>query len=183
MQSSMLIVSDYLEFPDGLWRYQSIPSSCCTDRKTGTTTKMKICGSCSHPLDSLRLVRSRWQILDHWGQRSGHYRNVPTIWPTWLPMAIQQAEPGIWGMSALIWSKCDQVASSLRSTGQKPGKVSINGKEIEVSGSVTALLLKKVPVWPPIAFAEEAMQIIWNAWLIASLGSIPAVTPSLKFKQ
>ena len=67
------------------------------------------------------------------------------------------------GMSAFNLDPSVTKSQVLRSTGQKPGKVSINGKEIELSGStVTSYWATKegAPVTPIALLLEEAMQII-----------------------
>ncbi|HEU6240614.1 TPA: penicillin-binding protein, partial [Streptococcus pneumoniae] len=49
--------------------------------------------------------------------------------------AIQQASPSIWGNERFALDPSVVKSEVLKSTGQKPGKVSVEGKEVEVTGS------------------------------------------------
>ena len=87
-------------------------------------------------LSTPRLTLGGW--LGHDDNRplakgAGHYRNAKYM--AYLVNAIQQAEPGIWGNDRFNLDPSVTKSQVLRSTGQKPGKVSINDKEIELSGS------------------------------------------------
>ena len=96
-----------------------------------------------------------------------------------LVNAIQQAEPGIWGNERFNLDSSVTKSQVLKSTGEKPGKVTINGKEVTVSGStVTSYWATKegAPV-TTYRFAIGGNDTDYqNAWKNI-LGSIPAVTP------
>ena len=64
---------------------------------------------------------------------AGHYRNAKYM--AYLVNAIQQAEPGVWGNERFNLDSSVTQSQVLRSTGQKPGKVSVNGKTVDLSGS------------------------------------------------
>ena len=144
--------------------------------KTGTTNEDE---NMWLMLSTPRLTLGGW--LGHDDNRplakgAGHYRNANYM--AHLVNAIQQAEPGIWGNERFNLDPSVTKSQVLRSTGQKPGKVSINGKEIEVSGStVTSYWATKegAPV-TTYRFAIGGSDADYqNAWKNI-LGSIPAVT-------
>ena len=97
-------------------------------------------------LSTPRLTLGGW--LGHDDNRpmakgAGHYRNAKYM--AHLVDAIQQAEPGIWGNERFNLDSSVTQAQVLKSTGQKPGKVSVEGKEVEVTGSeVTSYWANKV---------------------------------------
>ena len=64
---------------------------------------------------------------------AGHYRNANYM--AHLVNAIQEAEPGVWGNERFNLDSSVTQSQVLRSTGQKPGKVSVNGKTVDLSGS------------------------------------------------
>ena len=108
---------------------------------------------------------------------AGHYRNANYM--AHLVNAIQQAKPGIWGNERFNLDSSVTKSQVLKSTGEKPGKVSINGKEVNVSGStVTSYWATKegAPV-TTYRFAIGGSDADYqNAWKNI-LGSIPVVTP------
>lgn len=67
------------------------------------------------------------------GKGAGHYRNAKYM--AHLVNAIQQAEPGVWGNERFNLDSSVTQSQVLRSTGQKPGKVTVNGRTVDLSGS------------------------------------------------
>ena len=63
---------------------------------------------------------------------AGHYRNANYM--AHLVNAIQQANPAIWGNARFNLDPSVTKSQVLKSTGQKPGKVSVNGKEVNLTG-------------------------------------------------
>lgn len=145
--------------------------------KTGTTNEDE---NMWLMLSTPRLTLGGW--LGHDDNRplakgAGHYRNANYM--AHLVNAIQQAEPGIWGNERFNLDSSVTKSQVLKSTGEKPGKVTINGKEVTVSGStVTSYWATKegAPV-TTYRFAIGGSDADYqNAWKNI-LGSIPAVTP------
>ena len=144
--------------------------------KTGTTNEDE---NMWLMLSTPRLTLGGW--LGHDDNRplakgAGHYRNANYM--AHLVNAIQQAEPGIWGNERFNLDSSVTKSQVLKSTGEKPGKVTINGKEVTVSGStVTSYWATKegAPV-TTYRFAIGGSDADYqNAWKNI-LGSIPAVT-------
>ena len=101
--------------------------------KTGTTNEDE---NMWLMLSTPRLTLGGW--LGHDDNRpmakgAGHYRNAKYM--AHLVNAIQQAEPGVWGNERFNLDSSVTQSQVLRSTGQKPGKVSVNGKTVDISGS------------------------------------------------
>ena len=101
--------------------------------KTGTTNEDE---NMWLMLSTPRLTLGGW--LGHDDNRpmakgAGHYRNAKYM--AYLVNAIQQAEPGVWGNERFNLDSSVTQSQVLRSTGQKPGKVSVNGKTVDLSGS------------------------------------------------
>ena len=101
--------------------------------KTGTTNEDE---NMWLMLSTPRLTLGGW--LGHDDNRpmakgAGHYRNAKYM--AYLINAIQQAEPGVWGNERFNLDSSVTQSQVLRSTGQKPGKVSVNGKTVDLSGS------------------------------------------------
>ena len=101
--------------------------------KTGTTNEDE---NMWLMLSTPRLTLGGW--LGHDNNRpmakgAGHYRNAKYM--AYLVNAIQQAEPGVWGNERFNLDSSVTQSQVLRSTGQKPGKVSVNGKTVDLSGS------------------------------------------------
>ena len=101
--------------------------------KTGTTNEDE---NMWLMLSTPRLTLGGW--LGHDDNRpmakgAGHYRNAKYM--AYLVNTIQQAEPGIWGNERFTLDPSVTQSQVLRSTGQKPGKVSVNGKTVDLSGS------------------------------------------------
>ena len=66
-------------------------------------------------------------------RRAGYSNN--SNYMAHLVNAIQQASPSIWGNERFALDPSVVKSEVLKSTGQKPGKVSVEGKEVEVTGS------------------------------------------------
>ena len=100
--------------------------------KTGTTNEDE---NMWLMLSTPRLTLGGW--LGHDDNRpmakgAGHYRNAKYM--AYLVNAIQQAEPGVWGNERFNLDSSVTQSQVLRSTGQKPGQVSVNGKIVDLSG-------------------------------------------------
>ena len=107
---------------------------------------------------------------------AGHYRNAKYM--AYLVNAIQQAEPGVWGNEHFNLDSSVTQSQVLRSTGQKPGKVSVNGKTVDLSGStVTSYWANKAGApTTSYRFAIGGSDADYqNAWS-SIVGSLP--TPS-----
>ena len=148
--------------------------------KTGTTNEDE---NMWLMLSTPRLTLGGW--LGHDDNRplakgAGHYRNANYM--AHLVNAIQQAKPGIWGNERFSLDPSVTKSQVLKSTGEKPGKVTINGKEVTVSGStVTSYWATKegAPV-TTYRFAIGGSDADYqNAWK-SILGSLPTLpTPTL----
>ena len=147
--------------------------------KTGTTNEDE---NMWLMLSTPRLTLGGW--LGHDDNRplakgAGHYRNANYM--AHLVNAIQQAEPGIWGNERFNLDSSVTKSQVLKSTGEKPGKVTINGKEVTVSGStVTSYWATKegAPV-TTYRFAIGGSDTDYqNAWknILGSLPSLPSPT-------
>ena len=144
--------------------------------KTGTTNEDE---NMWLMLSTPRLTLGGW--LGHDDNRpmakgAGHYRNAKYM--AYLVNAIQQAEPGVWGNERFNLDSSVTQSQVLRSTGQKPGKVSVNGKTIDLSGStVTSYWANKAGA-PTTSYhfaiggSESDYQNAWSS----IVGSLP--TPS-----
>lgn len=110
---------------------------------------------------------------------AGHYRNANYM--AHLVNAIQQAEPGIWGNERFNLDPSVTKSQVLKSTGEKAGKVTINGKEVTVSGStVTSYWATKegAPVTTyrfAIGGSDADYQNAWKS-ILGSLPSLPSPT-------
>ena len=144
--------------------------------KTGTTNEDE---NMWLMLSTPRLTLGGW--LGHDDNRplakgAGHYRNANYM--AHLVNAIQQAEPGIWGNERFNLDSSVTKSHVLKSTGQKPGKVSINGKEVDISGAtVTSYWATKegAPV-TTYRFAIGGSDADYqNAWK-SILGNLPSLT-------
>ena len=101
--------------------------------KTGTTNEDE---NMWLMLSTPRLTLGGWLGHDDnhpMAKGAGHYRNAKYM--AYLVNAIQQAEPGVWGNERFSLDSSVTQSQVLRSTGQKPGKVSVNGKTVDLSGS------------------------------------------------
>ena len=148
--------------------------------KTGTTNEDE---NMWLMLSTPRLTLGGW--IGHDDNRplakgAGHYRNANYM--AHLVNAIQKAEPGIWGNERFNLDPSVTKSQVLKSTGEKAGKVTINGKEVTVSGStVTSYWATKegAPV-TTYRFAIGGSDADYqNAWQ-SILGSLPTLpTPTL----
>ena len=147
--------------------------------KTGTTNEDE---NMWLMLSTPRLTLGGW--LGHDDNRplakgAGHYRNANYM--AHLVNAIQQAEPGIWGNERFNLDSSVTKSQVLKSTGEKPGKVTINGKEVTVSGStVTSYWATKegAPVTTyrfAIGGSDADYQNAWKS-ILGSLPTLPAPT-------
>ena len=144
--------------------------------KTGTTNEDE---NMWLMLSTPRLTLGGW--LGHDDNRpmakgAGHYRNAKYM--AYLVNAIQQAEPGVWGNERFNLDSSVTQSQVLRSTGQKPGKVSVNGKTVDLSGStVTSYWANKAGApTTSYRFAIGGSDADYqNAWS-SIMGSLP--TPS-----
>ena len=144
--------------------------------KTGTTNEDE---NMWLMLSTPRLTLGGW--LGHDDNRpmakgAGHYRNANYM--AHLVNAIQEAEPGVWGNERFNLDSSVTQSQVLRSTGQKPGKVSVNGKTVDLSGStVTSYWANKAGA-PTTSYhfaiggSESDYQNAWSS----IVGSLP--TPS-----
>ena len=148
--------------------------------KTGTTNEDE---NMWLMLSTPRLTLGGW--LGHDDNRplakgAGHYRNANYM--AHLVNAIQQAEPGIWGNERFSLDPSVTKSQVLKSTGEKPGKVTINGKEVTVSGStvVSYWATKEGAPATTYRFAIGGSDADYqNAWK-SILGSLPTLpTPTL----
>ena len=144
--------------------------------KTGTTNEDE---NMWLMLSTPRLTLGGWLGYDDnrpLAKGAGHYRNANYM--AHLVNAIQQAEPGIWGNERFNLDSSVTKSQVLKSTGQKPGKVSINGKEVDISGStVTSYWATKegAPV-TTYRFAIGGSDADYqNAWK-SILGNLPSLT-------
>ena len=147
--------------------------------KTGTTNEDE---NMWLMLSTPRLTLGGW--LGHDDNRplakgAGHYRNANYM--AHLVNAIQQAEPGIWGNERFSLDPSVTKSQVLKSTGEKAGKVTINGKEVTVSGS-TVMSYWATKEGAPVTtyrFAIGGSDADYqNAWksILGSLPSLPSPT-------
>ena len=149
--------------------------------KTGTTNEDE---NMWLMLSTPRLTLGGW--LGHDDNRpmakgAGHYRNAKYM--AYLVNAIQQAEPGVWGNERFNLDSSVTQSQVLRSTGQKPGKVSVNGKTVDLSGStVTSYWANKAGA-PTTSYhfaiggSEADYQNAWSS-IIGSFSSTPSSSSS-----
>ena len=145
--------------------------------KTGTTNEDE---NMWLMLSTPRLTLGGW--LGHDDNRpmakgAGHYRNAKYM--AYLVNAIQQAEPGVWGNERFNLDSSVTQSQVLRSTGQKPGKVSVNGKTVDLSGAtVTSYWANKAGA-PTTSYhfaiggSEADYQNAWSS-IIGSFSSTPS---------
>ena len=149
--------------------------------KTGTTNEDE---NMWLMLSTPRLTLGGW--LGHDDNRpmakgAGHYRNAKYM--AYLVNAIQQAEPGVWGNERFNLDSSVTQSQVLRSTGQKPGKVTVNGKTVDLSGStVTSYWANKAGA-PTTSYhfaiggSESDYQNAWSS-IIGSFSSTPSSSSS-----
>lgn len=101
--------------------------------KTGTTNQDE---NMWLMLSTPRLTLGGWIGHDDnhsLSRRAGYSNN--SNYMAHLVNAIQQASPSIWGNERFALDPSVVKSEVLKSTGQKPGKVSVEGKEVDVTGS------------------------------------------------
>ena len=144
--------------------------------KTGTTNQDE---NMWLMLSTPRLTLGGWIGHDDnhsLSRRAGYSNN--SNYMAHLVNAIQQASPSIWGNERFALDPSVVKSEVLKSTGQKPGKVSVEGKEVEVTGStVTSYWANKTGApTTSYRFAIGGSDADYqNAWS-SIVGSLP--TPS-----
>ena len=97
-----------------------------------------------------------------------------------LVNAIQQAAPSAWGSERFKLDSSVTSSQVLKSTGQKPGKVTINGKEINLSGETVTSYWANQAGAPTTSYkfaiggSDSDYQNAWNT----ILGSLPKASSS-----
>ena len=146
--------------------------------KTGTTNED---GDMWLMLSTPRLTLGGWLGHDDnrpLGKGAGHYRNAKYM--AHLVNAIQQAVPSAWGSERFKLDSSVTSSQVLKSTGQKPGKVTINGKEINLSGETVTSYWANQAGAPTTTYkfaiggSDSDYQNAWNT----ILGSLPKVSSS-----
>lgn len=146
--------------------------------KTGTTNED---GDMWLMLSTPRLTLGGWLGHDDnrpLGKGAGHYRNAKYM--AYLVNAIQQASPSAWGSERFKLHSSVTSSQVLKSTGQKPGKVTINGKEINVTGEMVTSYWANQAGAPTTTYkfaiggSDSDYQNAWNT----ILGSLPKASSS-----
>ena len=146
--------------------------------KTGTTNED---GDMWLMLSTPRLTLGGWLGHDDnrpLGKGAGHYRNAKYM--AHLVNAIQQAAPSAWGSERFKLDSSVTSSQVLKSTGQKPGKVTINGKEINVTGEMVTSYWANQAGAPTTTYkfaiggSDADYQNAWNT----ILGSLPKASSS-----
>ena len=146
--------------------------------KTGTTNED---GDMWLMLSTPRLTLGGWLGHDDnrpLGKGAGHYRNAKYM--AHLVNAIQQAAPSAWGSERFKLDSSVTSSQVLKSTGQKPGKVIINGKEINVTGEMVTSYWANQNGAPTTTYkfaiggSDADYQNAWNT----ILGSLPKASSS-----
>ena len=146
--------------------------------KTGTTNED---GDMWLMLSTPRLTLGGWLGHDDnrpLGKGAGHYRNAKYM--AHLVNAIQQAAPSAWGSERFKLDSSVTSSQVLKSTGQKPGKVIINGKEINVTGEMVTSYWANQAGAPTTTYkfaiggSDADYQNAWNT----ILGSLPKASSS-----
>ena len=146
--------------------------------KTGTTNED---GDMWLMLSTPRLTLGGWLGHDDnrpLGKGAGHYRNAKYM--AHLVNAIQQAAPSSWGSERFKLDSSVTSSQVLKSTGQKPGKLTINGKEINLSGETVTSYWANQAGAPTTSYkfaiggSDSDYQNAWNT----ILGSLPKASSS-----
>ena len=146
--------------------------------KTGTSNED---GDMWLMLSTPRLTLGGWLGHDDnrpLGKGAGHYRNAKYM--AHLVNAIQQAAPSAWGSERFKLDSSVTSSQVLKSTGQKPGKVTINGKEINLSGETVTSYWANQAGAPTTTYkfaiggSDSDYQNAWNT----ILGSLPKASSS-----
>ena len=110
--------------------------------------------------------------------QGAYYRNAKYM--AHLVNAIQQAAPSAWGSERFKLDSSVTSSQVLKSTGQKPGKVTINGKEINLSGETVTSYWANQAGAPTTSYkfaiggSDSDYQNAWNT----ILGSLPKASSS-----
>ena len=140
--------------------------------KTGTTNEE---GDMWLMLSTPRLTLGGWVGHDDNSPlaKGAYYRNAKYM--AHLVNAIQQASPSAWGTERFSLDSSVTSSQVLKSTGQKPGKVTINGKEIDVTGEMVTSYWANQAGAPTTTYrfaiggSDADYQNAWNT----ILGSLP----------
>ena len=146
--------------------------------KTGTTNED---GDMWLMVSTPRLTLGGWIGHDDnspLAKGAGHYRNANYM--AHLVNAIHQASPSSWGSERFSLDPSVTSSQVLKSTGQKPGKVSINGKEINVTGEMVTSYWANQAGAPTTTYrfaiggSDSDYQNAWSS----ILGSLPKASTS-----
>ena len=145
--------------------------------KTGTTNEE---GDMWLMVSTPRLTLGGWVGHDDNSPlaQGAYYRNAKYM--AHLVNAIQQASPSAWGSERFKLDSSVTSSQVLKSTGQKPGKVTINGKEINLSGETVTSYWANQAGAPTTTYkfaiggSDSDYQNAWNT----ILGSLPKVSSS-----
>ena len=146
--------------------------------KTGTTNED---GDMWLMISTPRLTLGGWIGHDDnspLAKGAGHYRNANYM--AHLVNAIHQASPSSWGSERFSLDPSVTSSQVLKSTGQKPGKVSINGKEINVTGEMVTSYWANQAGAPTTTYrfaiggSDSDYQNAWSS----ILGSLPKASTS-----
>ena len=140
--------------------------------KTGTTNEE---GDMWLMLSTPRLTLGGWVGHDDNSPlaNGAYFRNAKYM--ANLVNAIQQASPSAWGTERFSLDSSVTSSQVLKSTGQKPGKVTINGKEIDVTGEMVTSYWANQAGAPTTTYkfaiggSDSDYQKAWNT----ILGSLP----------
>ena len=145
--------------------------------KTGTTNEE---GDMWLMVSTPRLTLGGWVGHDDNSPlaQGAYYRNAKYM--AHLVNAIQQAAPSAWGSERFKLDSSVTSSQVLKSTGQKPGKVTINGKEINLSGETVTSYWANQAGAPTTSYkfaiggSDSDYQNAWNT----ILGSLPKASSS-----
>ena len=145
--------------------------------KTGTTNEE---GDMWLMVSTPRLTLGGWVGHDDNSSlaQGAYYRNAKYM--AHLVNAIQQASPSAWGSERFKLDSSVTSSQVLKSTGQKPGKVTINGKEINLSGETVTSYWANQAGAPTTTYkfaiggSDADYQNAWNT----ILGSLPKASSS-----
>ena len=145
--------------------------------KTGTTNEE---GDMWLLVSTPRLTLGGWVGHDDNSPlaKGAYYRNAKYM--AHLVNAIQQAAPSAWGSERFKLDSSVTSSQVLKSTGEKPGKVSINGKEINVTGETVTSYWASQAGAPTTSYkfaiggSDSDYQNAWNT----ILGSLPKASSS-----
>ena len=145
--------------------------------KTGTTNEE---GDMWLMLSTPRLTLGGWMGHDDNSSlaKGAYYRNAKYM--AHLVNAIHQASPSAWGSERFSLDSSVTSSQVLKSTGQKPGKVSINGKEINVTGETVTSYWANQAGAPTTTYrfaiggSDSDYQNAWSS----ILGSLPKASTS-----